>query len=71
MKTTGKIAGETDEDMIDMALGNIVMDVVKRAKELKAAKTEVGGNEAEKTCAKCGALNSSSSNFCSQCGGKY
>lgn len=62
-----KIDGETDEDMIDMALGNILLDATKRAKELKSSSES---SEKEGVCPKCGMPTKSSHSFCGQCGNK-
>lgn len=35
-KLVSKIAGVDDEDMIDLALGNILLEVTKKAKERKS-----------------------------------
>lgn len=68
-----KIKGETDEDMIDMALGNILLDVTKRAKLLKESTSSKPKEEQEqeKACAKCGRLMPVGDNFCRACGTKF
>ncbi len=63
-----KIDGETDEDMIDMALGNILLGATKRAKELKSQKNST--SEKEGSCPKCGAPTGPGYNFCGKCGNK-